>query len=134
VTDHAQTVQGIYEAFGRGDIEAILECLDPHVAWEGWEDNHATRGEVPYMVPLHDRESVRGFFGEVAKIGVRDLQVLDLMASERQVCVEIRIETERFTDEELHLWTFGDDGLVHRFRHYNDTAKHIAAAREAVAS
>lgn len=34
----------------------------------------------------------------------------------------------RFADEELHLWTFDDQGLVARFRHYVDTAKHIAAA------
>ena len=133
MTDNAQTVQGIYEAFGRGDIEAIIEKLAPDVAWESWEDNHATHGAVPYMVPRHDRDGVRAFFGEVARIGVQDFQVLDLMASERQVVAEIRIVTPRFTDEELHLWTFGDDGLVHRFRHYNDTAKHIAAAREAVA-
>jgi hypothetical protein len=31
-------------------------------------------------------------------------------------------------DEELHLWTFDEDGRVVRLRHYRDTAKHIAAA------
>ena len=134
MTDHVQVVQGIYEAFGRGDVDAILERLAPDIAWESWEDNHATRGAVPYFVPKHDREGVREFFAEVAKMGVEDFRVLDLMASDRQVVAEIRIVTPRFTDEELHLWTFGDDGLVHRFRHYVDTAKHIAAAREAVAS
>ena len=132
MSDHAQTVQDIYEAFGRGDIPAILERLAPDVEWESWEDNHATRGEVPYMVPRRGRDGVGEFFGEVAKIGVEDFEVLDLMASERQVVAEIRIVTAHFTDEELHLWTFGDDGLVSRFRHYNDTAKHIAVARAAV--
>ena len=33
-----------------------------------------------------------------------------------------------FRDEELHLWTFDDDGKVSRLRHYVDTAKHTAAA------
>jgi uncharacterized protein len=33
----------------------------------------------------------------------------------------------RFADEEIHLWTFDDGGRVTRFRHYCDTAKHIAA-------
>jgi uncharacterized protein len=32
-------------------------------------------------------------------------------------------------DEELHLWTFNAHGKVQRFRHYFDTAKHIAAAQ-----
>src|SRR4051812_896795 len=134
MTDHVQTVQAIYEAFGRGDVPAILERLAPDVAWEAWEDNHATRGDVPYLIPRGDREGVGEFFGEVAKLGVLDFQLLDLMAGRRQVAAEIRIVTPRFTDEELHLWTFGDDGLVHRFRHYVDTAKQIAAAREDVAS
>ena len=134
MSEHVQAVQAIYEAFGRGDIDAILERLAPDIAWESWEDNHATRGEVAYLVPKHDREGVRAFFGEVAKIGIRDFQVLDFLASERQVVAEVHIETPLFTDEELHLWTFGEDGLVHRFRHYVDTAKHLAAAREAVAS
>src|SRR4051812_42626851 len=134
MSDHVHTVQAIYEAFGRGDVEAILERLAPDVAWDVWEDGGAARNELAHLVPRHDREGVRAFFGEVAKLGVRDFQVLDLMASERQVVVEIRIETSLFADEELHLWTFGDDGLVHRFRHYVDTAKQIAAIREAVAS
>jgi hypothetical protein len=28
----------------------------------------------------------------------------------------------------MHLWTFGPDGKVIRFRHYADTAKQIHAA------
>jgi ketosteroid isomerase-like protein len=38
-------------------------------------------------------------------------------------------EGGRFSDEELHLWTFGEDGRVTRLRHYCDTAKHIAASQ-----
>jgi ketosteroid isomerase-like protein len=58
--------------------------------------------------------------------------VLDLMAGERQVAAQIVIEAELpsgavFRDEEMHLWSFGDDGRVVHFRHYVDTAKHIAA-------
>ena len=35
-------------------------------------------------------------------------------------------------DEEIHLWTFDEAGLVSAFRHVVDTAKHIEAARSAV--
>ena len=62
---------------------------------------------------------------------MRDFRVLDLLASERQVAAEVRIVTAAFTDEEVHLWTFGEHGLVTRFRHYVDTAKHIAAVAPA---
>jgi ketosteroid isomerase-like protein len=32
-----------------------------------------------------------------------------------------------YRDEEMHLWTFNEDGKVTRLRHNTDTAKHIAA-------
>jgi hypothetical protein len=57
------------------------------------------------------------------------------MAGGNQVAAEIVIEFEspatgrRLRDEELHLWTFDDNGQVIRLRHYADTAKHIAAAQ-----
>jgi ketosteroid isomerase-like protein len=35
----------------------------------------------------------------------------------------------RLRDEEMHLWTVNAAGRVTRFRHYLDTAKHIALAR-----
>lgn len=134
MSDHVQTVHAIYEAFGRGEIDTILERLSPDVEWETWEDNHAQRAGVPHLEPRSGREAVTGFFGVVANMGVRDFQVLDLMASERQVTVEVRIVTDKFADEEMHLWSFGDDGLVTRMRHYVDTAKHVAAMRESAAA
>lgn len=134
MTDHVQTVQAMYEAFGRGDVDALLERLSPNVAWEAWEDNHAQRAGVPHLAPRTGREGVAEFFGIVAGMGVRDFQVLDLMGSKRQVAAEIRIVTGAFTDEEMHLWTFGDDGLVTRMRHYVDTAKHVAATQESASA
>ena len=51
-----------------------------------------------------------------------------------QVAVEFVIATKllafgggAYRDEEMHLWTFNDEGKVTRLRHYTDTAKHIAA-------
>jgi ketosteroid isomerase-like protein len=35
-----------------------------------------------------------------------------------------------YRDEEMHLWTFDDEGKVTRLRHYTDTAKHIAAFKK----
>jgi hypothetical protein len=41
---------------------------------------------------------------------------------------EFEFETARFGFEpDMHLWRFGPDGKVTAFRHYLDTAKHIAA-------
>jgi uncharacterized protein len=129
---HLETVQEIYAAFGRGDVPAILERLAPDVAWESWLDNHAQRAGVEHLAERRGRDEVPAFFAAAGALGIQDFQVLDLMAGERQVAAEIRLVTERFADEEIHLWTFGDDGLVSRFRHYVDTAKHIEATRPAM--
>ena len=60
--------------------------------------------------------------------------MLDVIGAGRQVVAEVRAEFSmpnggRWSDEEMHLWTFDESGRVVRFRHYLDTAKHIAAAR-----
>ena len=65
----------------------------------------------------------------VGSIGITRFEVLDLMGSDRQVAAEVELDWGAgYSDQQTHLWTFGDDGKVVRFRHYTDTAKHIAAA------
>src|SRR3954463_4435618 len=133
MSDHVQTVQAIYEAFGRGDVPAILERLAPDVAWEAWPDNFAQRGGGPYPPPRPGRGEAAGFFAELAGMTVLDFAVLDIIGSGRQLVAEVRASFAlpnqgRFADEELHLWTFDASGRVSRFRHYCDTAKHLAAS------
>jgi ketosteroid isomerase-like protein len=129
-----ETVQAIYEAFGRGDVPAILERLGDDVRWEAWNDNRAQGAGVPWLEELRGRDAVGRFFAFVGSWQIHDFRVLSLMEGERQVGAEIEIDAtvtqtgERLHDQELHLWTFGDDGKVERFRHYVDTAKHMAAA------
>jgi ketosteroid isomerase-like protein len=131
MTDNLAVVSAIYEAFGRGDVQDILERLADEVQWESWTDNFAQRADVPYLRYKNGRQAVPEFFQEVGKLGIRDFRVVSLMAGENQVAAEIEIETATFSDEEIHLWNFNDEGKVSRFRHYVDTAKHIAAAEKA---
>jgi ketosteroid isomerase-like protein len=133
-TGSAATLGAIYEAFGRGDVPAILEHLADDVAWDEWPDNFAQRAGVPHLMPRRGRNDAAGFFGVIGDMTVLGFEVLDVIGDGRQVVAEIRASFAlpgggRFADEELHLWTFGDDGRVVRFRHYVDTAKHIAASR-----
>ena len=130
-TGNATTVAAIYAAFGRGDVPAILARLADDVAWDQWPDNAAQRAGVAHLAPRRGRAEVAGFFELVASWTVLDFAVLDVLAGDRQVAAEIRADFAlpgggRLTDEEVHLWTFDDAGRVVRFRHYVDTAKHIA--------
>jgi uncharacterized protein len=133
------TVQDLYEAFGRGDVPAILDMLADDVAWEQWADNHAQAAGVPWMEERHGHDGVKEFFGVVGTFDIPTFEVLSMMSGGNQVVAEIVIEAKtpeggHYRDEELHLWSFGDDGKITRLRHYTDTAKHIAAARAGVAT
>jgi ketosteroid isomerase-like protein len=131
--DNGATVAAIYQAFSRGDVPAILERLSDDIAWDHWTDNFAQRAGVPHLVGRSGRDDVVGFFGVIAAWTLLDFAVLDVIGSERQVVAEVRASFRlpgggRLADEELHLWTFGEDGRAVRFRHYCDTAKHIAVS------
>ena len=52
------------------------------------------------------------------------MRVLRMQASSDAVAAQVLIDD----DEELHLWTWNEDGRVMGMRHYTDTTKHIAAA------
>ena len=128
MSDHLASVKEIYEAFGRGDIPAILDRLADDIQWEPWADNTAQKAGVPWLMPRSGKAGVLEFFEIVGTLKVSDFRVLSLMAGENQVAAEVEIVTERFRDQECHLWRFNDAGKVERPCHYVDTAKHIAAA------
>lgn len=134
MSNHAATIAEIYEAFGRGDVEAILSRLAEDVRWEQWDDNHAQRAGVPWLAPRQGREGALEFFRVAGGLQIHDFRVLKMLSGEDSVAAEVISEFtapngRRLRDEELHLWTFGSDGKVVRMRHYVDTAKHISTAR-----
>jgi ketosteroid isomerase-like protein len=122
------TIKEIYEAFGRGDVPTIVSKLADDVEWEKWDDNFAQQADVPYLRYRQGPQAVIGFFQEIARIGIKQFRILSVMEGANQIAAEIELETATFDDQEIHLWTFDDDGRITRFRHYVDTAKHIAAA------
>jgi uncharacterized protein len=131
-TDNAATTVAIYEAFGRGDVPAILDVLAEDVQWEQWGDV-SNREQIAWLVPGQGRDHAARFFETAGALTIHEFSVLDVIGSGRQVVVEVLIDAElpsggRYRDEELHLWTFDEQGKVARMRHYVDTAKHGAAA------
>lgn len=128
--DNVATVKAIYEAFGKGDIPAVLGTLADDVRWEDWRDNTAQSAGVPWMQFRAGGAAVTGFFEIIGSWQMTGFRVLSIMDGGRQVAAEIELDAliggRELHEQEMHLWTFDEAGKVSRFRHYLDTAKHIA--------
>jgi hypothetical protein len=124
-------VQAIYAAFGRGDVPAILEHLSPDIDWE----YGARPNPIPWLQPRHGREGAAQFFADLSRsMRIERFAPKHLLADGDLVAVVLDIEFvvvatgKRVVEEdEVHLWRFGADGLVNRFRHRLDTALQAAA-------
>ncbi|MEA2422436.1 MAG: uncharacterized protein QOF55_1535 [Thermoleophilaceae bacterium] len=134
------TVEGMYEAFGRGDVEAILQALAPDVRWDHWPaGNSAQDAGAPWMAERTGPAEVGEFFASLAALDIHDFEVVALLEGEDRVAALIRFEAtvsatgRRIQDDEVHMWTFGPGGEVTEFRHHVDTAKHVAAVAATVA-
>jgi ketosteroid isomerase-like protein len=115
-----------------GDVSTILQRLAVDVAWDVWPRNYAQDAGVAHLSPRRGRSEVVGFFTVISEWSVREFDVEDIIGEGEQVVAQLHVEFDlpgggRLHDEELHLWTFDDQGRVSAFRHYTDTAKHIAA-------
>jgi uncharacterized protein len=128
---NVQTVQAIYEAFGRGDVPAILERLHPDVEWEHDSVSHG----IPWILPRRGRASIPQFFEALQALDFHVFEPVALLEGAGMVSGIIRMEAtfratgKKITDLEAHLFTFDDAGRVTRFRHFADTHQQLLATR-----
>jgi ketosteroid isomerase-like protein len=127
---HKETVQEMYAAFGRGDVPAILEHLDPDIEWE----YDASPTEVPWLQPRQGRAGAAEFFTSLGELEFHRFEPKTILDEGNLVVVLVDVDaTVRKTGtravelDEVHIWHFGDGGLVTRFRHRADTLKQLRA-------
>lgn len=132
--ENGAKVQAIYEAFGRGDVPAILGGLADDVAWDAWdEETSAQRAGIPWLAERRGRDAVGEFFASLGALEFHSFAPTGLIENGTSVAAQIAIDVtvkstgRRFRDNEIHLWVFDGDGRVAAFRHYVDTGKHLAA-------
>jgi ketosteroid isomerase-like protein len=121
-------VQGIYDAFGRGDIEAILAALDENIDWRVPEN-------LPHGGDRRGRNDVGAFFQGIGENwdGLV-LEIDDTVSSDERVVVLARIHGKlRATGEDTgytaaHAWTIRD-GTPIRFDEYVNAPLTLPAAR-----
>jgi ketosteroid isomerase-like protein len=131
---HTATVAAMYEAFGRGDIAAVLSHLSEDVTWDVTEEPWTPHAAgVPWLTPRRGHAEVAEFFAIVGAWDYERFEVLDMLISDTRVAAEIRLVAtlpngNRIDEAVMHVWTFGDDGRVIALRRMLDTAANIAAA------
>jgi len=131
MADNLATVTDIYEAFGRGDVPAILERLREDVEWE----RGASPSGVPWLEPGRGHEHVGAFFAVLAdQLEFQSFAPTGFAVGEDVVVAFIALEatvkaTGRTVIEttEAHVWWFDEAGRVTGFRHYVDFPQHLAA-------
>jgi ketosteroid isomerase-like protein len=128
-----EKVQGIYQAFGRGDIPAILEQLAEDI---DWDYGHGAIG-VPWLERRHGRAGVAAFFEAARGLEFTRFAPTAFLEGPGMVAALVDVaarvaKTGRTIEEqdEIHLWTFDARGVVTRFRHGVDTHKHVLAYQD----
>jgi ketosteroid isomerase-like protein len=128
----AEVVNGLYEAFGRGDVPAILDALAEDIDWRV-PDN------VPQGGEFHGREAVGRFFQGLGEHW-EDLSIDQeaVVSDGERVVVLLRAEGRlRSSGEQsgysaVHAWTVRD-GTPVRFYEYVDAPLAMPAAAAASA-
>jgi ketosteroid isomerase-like protein len=132
------TVNGIYAAFGQGDVPSILDQLADDVRWEDGAPDHG----VPWLRPGTGKAHVQAFFecaGQSLDFTAFEVERVldggDMVVAVLHVAAVGRDDRQGsghgFDNLEVHVWRFGADGKVHSFNHVVDTVQHVEVARGA---
>ena len=119
-----ETIQGVYEAFGRGDVQAILDVLTDDVDWAAEADSSA----APWYGVHKGKAEVPKFFEALgSSVEVSEFTPLSFTSNDTDVMVVIRftmkvIATGKSGAMEIHHWWRFRDGKVYLYRGTEDTA------------
>lgn len=125
---NVDVVQGTYEAFGRGDIPALLGLLTDDVEW-----TFQGPSMIPFAGPRRGREGVAEFFSLLGEtIEFQQFEPREFVAQGDTVVVVgyernlIKPTGRTFEQEWAHVYTLRD-GMIAKGRFFEDTAAYVAA-------
>jgi ketosteroid isomerase-like protein len=129
---NVDTIKGMYDAFGRGDVDGILELVTDDVDWA----TDAALESAPWYGPKRGKEGVRRFFDGIGQTGpVTEFTPLSFTSNDDgDVMAFVRYAftvTETGKDVAMnlhHYWKFRD-GKVCFVRSSEDTAQVGAALK-----
>lgn len=127
---NTEAVQVIYEAFGRGDVETILDTLDDAVEWE----TAVPVSGVPWLQPRRGKANVVGFFESLGSLEITRFEPHTIFDGGDKGFVLIAFEAtahgKRYCfPNNGHLWQFNAVGKVVKYDHVTDTAQMMRMAK-----
>jgi ketosteroid isomerase-like protein len=124
-----EAVQRLYEAYGRGDVDAVLAELADNVDWSA----EAASTSAPWYGKFRGKAEVPRFFKEIgSSIEVTEFTPLSFTSNDSEVIVAVHWAftvnaTGKRADMNMHhRWQFAD-GKVVLFRGSEDTEQTAAA-------
>ncbi len=129
MSDNKTFVQGLYAAFGRGDVPFILANVDGSVEWVSTGDSDV----IPWGGARRGQQGALSYFQSIGgNLEFESFEPNQFAADGEFVFVrgrtvaKVKPTGRRFDSEWLHVFTIAD-GRVMRFQEFSDTAV-IAAA------
>lgn len=117
IEQNLQVIQTLYQAFGRGDVPAVLACIDENATWV----NPYGKGHFPghWGKACRGHAEIVGFFQAINDaVDVRGFDPFELIAQGDKVVALINWNgVVRQTDKPfevllVHIWTLRDDKVV----------------------
>ena len=126
--ENIQTIKSVYEAFGRGDVEAILASVTDDVDWA----TDTSSDGAPWYGVRHGKDGAGAFFADFGKtMEVDDFTPLTFAANDEDVLSVVRFtarsrDTGKAASMQLHHWFRFRDGKIAYYRGTEDTAITVA--------
>ena len=127
--DNIKVIRGVYEAFGRGDVEAIVATLSDDVDWAA----EASSTAAPWWGVRRGKEAVGQFFQDFGStMEVTDFTPISFAGNDTDVLTMVRFSaTARATGKSAsmhlhHLFRF-TDGKISYYRGTEDTLATVDA-------
>jgi ketosteroid isomerase-like protein len=120
-----KTITGVYEAFGRGDVAAILDAVTDDVDWAA----EAASSAAPWYGVRHGKDAVAAFFSDFGSaMEVEEFTPVSLAANDTDVLTVVRFRaqsrsTGRIAQMNLHHYFRFRDGKIAYYRGTEDTAQ-----------
>ena len=129
--ENLKKIQMIYEAFGRGDVQAVLDGVADDVDWA----TEASSAGAPWWGVHHGKQGVADFFQAFGTaMEVQEFTPYAFATTDNEVhtvvhCRATSRATGKAIDHDLHHYFRMDNGKIVFYRGTEDTAATAAALR-----